>query len=116
MDPYLRDADQAAGPLRDAVAQSLHFYEVAAAAWSAGNTKADYRTLGLDPAIDACPAIKGVIEESKTRFPLALVWQGGHVDPATATGLVVASSGITALWSCASDKLAEAERLLRGKP
>jgi hypothetical protein len=115
--PYLRGADQAASALRDALAQSFHFYEVAATAWKGRTSKnVDLKALGLDPAIEGCPALKDVFEESKRQFPLALVWQGGYVDPAKAAGFVVVSGGVPALWSCASDKLAEAERLLDGKP
>ena len=53
--------------------------------------------------------LQRVIAESKRKSPF--IWRAKGAGEGATTGMVIATDGIAALWSCASDKLAEAEKL-----
>ena len=100
VDPFLRSDDPRA-PLRQAVEDAAAFYVLVGAAWSSEVTSS-YSfegTFGSDPLIEKCPALAARL---------------AGVNRPGARNLLVAGIGKPVLWSCASDKLAEAERLLGG--
>jgi hypothetical protein len=108
VDLYLRKED--GGPaIRGAIADSFHFYALAGVAWNAGLSRGNYATVGTDAALARCAHAQRVIAESKRKSPF--MWRAKGAGEGATTGMVIATDGIAALWSCASDKLAEAEKL-----
>ena len=108
VDRYLQ-AEDGAPAIRGAIADSFHFYALAGRAWNAGLSRGNYAAVGTDQALNRCDAAQKVIAESKRKAPF--MWRSKGAGEATTTGMVIADEGLTALWSCASDKLAAAERL-----
>ena len=108
VDKYLQKDD--GGPaIRGAIADSFHFYALAGAAWNAGLSRGNYATVGTDSALARCPHAQQVIAESKRKSPF--IWRAKGAGEGATTGMVMAADGIAALWACASEKLAEAEKL-----
>jgi len=108
IDRYLKKEDGAPS-IKGAIADSFHFYALAGTAWNAGLSRGNYATVGTDAALARCAHAQRVIAESKRRSPF--IWRAKGAGEGATTGMVIATDGITALWSCASDKLAEAEKL-----
>ena len=108
VDLYLKKEDGAPA-IRGAIADSFHFYALAGAAWNAGLSRGNYATVGTDAALARCAHAQRVIAESKRKSPF--IWRAKGAGEGATTGMVIATDGIAALWSCASDKLAEAEKL-----
>ena len=54
-------------------------------------------------------ARSAVIAESKGKSPF--IWRPKGAGEGATTGMVIATDGIAALWSCASDKFAETEKV-----
>lgn len=108
VDLYLRKEDGAPA-IKGAIADSFHFYALAGAAWNAGLSRGNYATIGTDSALARCTHAQRVIAESKRKSPF--IWRAKGAGEGATAGMVIATDGIAALWSCASDKLAEAEKL-----
>jgi hypothetical protein len=108
VDRYLQKEDGAPS-IKGAIADSFHFYALAGTAWNAGLSRGNYATVGTDAALARCAHAQRVIAESKRRSPF--IWRAKGAGEGATTGMVIATDGIAALWSCASDKLAEAEKL-----
>ena len=108
VDRYLQKEDGAPS-IKGAIADSFHFYALAGAAWNAGLSRGNYATVGTDSALARCAHAQQVIAESKRKRPF--IWRAKGAGEGATTGMVIATDGIAALWSCASDKLAEAEKL-----
>jgi hypothetical protein len=108
VDRYLQ-AEDGAVTIKGAIADSFHFYALAGTAWNAGLSRGNYAAVGTDSALNRCEAAQKVIAESKRRAPF--IWRSKGAGEATTTGMVIADEGLAALWSCASDRLAAAERL-----
>lgn len=112
VDCYLQ-AEDGAPAVKGAIADSFHFYAFAGTAWKAGLSRGNYAAVGTDSALKRCEPAQQVIAESKRRAPF--IWRSKGAGEATTTGMVIADEGLAALWSCASDRLAAAERLREGK-
>jgi hypothetical protein len=108
VDRYLQKEDGAPS-IKGAIADSFHFYALAGTAWNAGLSRGNYATVGTDAALARCAHAQRVIAESKRKSPF--IWRAKGAGEGATTGMVIATDGIAALWSCASDKLAEAEKL-----
>jgi hypothetical protein len=108
VDRYLR-AEDGAPAIKGAIADSFHFYALAGAAWNAGLSRGNYATVGTDSALARCAHAQRVIAESKRKSPF--IWRAKGAGEGATTGMVIATDGIAALWSCAADKLAEAGKL-----
>ena len=108
VDRYLRKEDGAPS-IKGAIADSFHFYALAGTAWNAGLSRGNYAAVGTDSALARCAHAQQVIAESKRKRPF--IWRAKGAGEGATTGMVIATDGIAALWSCASDKLAEAEKL-----
>ena len=96
-------------PVRAAMDKALQFHLLALTAWSAKISKADaagMMTVGTSPLVDECAGTREIAQKSKS------VRSG--VSQEIAIGLSVSFEGIPALWSCAAEKVAEAENLLAG--
>jgi len=92
-------------PLRVLVGDAWALYAVASSAWEARATHNALMsiTIGQDPVLDRCPGLQRVL--SKYAAPTD---QGA----ALRRGVAVEAE-IATLWSCAADRLAEAERAAR---
>ena len=112
VDQYVQKSEE--GPaIRGAIADSMHFYALAGSAWNASRSRGNYADVGSDRALARCGPAQRVIAESK-RTNTAL-WRSKGPGEAAATGMVIGNGGLPALWACASDKLAEAEKLQTGE-
>ena len=90
----------------------MHYYILASSAWNAKVTRGDYTRAGTDPAIERCSEAKRIVDqELQRREPRP----GDPLPLSYYVGSTLAYFGLPALWSCASDKIAEAERALRVK-
>jgi len=107
VDRYL-EKEEAAAPFKNAIADSFHLYALAGAAWNASASRGNYAAVGSDAALLRCASAQRVIAQSKQKNPF--IWRSKGQGEAATTGMVIGTEGITALWECASDKLAEAER------
>jgi len=108
---YLEREDGAPA-IRGAIADSFHYYALAESAWKAGISRGNYADIGADAGLIHCAPAQRVIAESKQRNPF--IWRAKGPGEATATGTVIATSGIEALWACAAERLAAAEKLWTG--
>lgn len=112
VDRYLSGADSY-DSAKTPIAAGMHYYVLAGSAWSSSISRSNYERVGADPAVGECEPARHVIAESKRTLPI--IWRS-PVGEATTVGIVIGAGGISALWSCASDKIADAERLLSGLP
>ncbi len=88
--------------IRQALDTALRYHIFAAAAWARYEARVDLRLLGTDPVISQCRDLRELIARDAAR------WQFNPHDPAFA-GLIAASEGLPALWTCAADAVAHAE-------
>jgi len=111
VDRYLEREDGTPA-IRGAIVDSFTYYALAESAWKAGLSRGNYADIGTDGALVRCVPAQRVIAESKQRNPF--LWRSKGPGEATATGTVIATSGIEALWACAADRLGAAEKLWTG--
>jgi hypothetical protein len=104
---YLQSPSAGDATLQGAVKAALHYYEIGGAATRPHMTDADFAAVGRDPALDQCPQIKDVIAAAQRMSPKTFA--GG--DQARNRGLTVSMFGLGAVWACAAERLAEAERV-----
>ncbi len=136
VDKYLSGSSEGDAP-RAAIRIAMQYYELAATAWNGSlmkyNDKATQvgRTLRGDPALMECPSVRtaiagadasavgisgGYIGEGKFRVKLPQKTAAETAETAVYfTGTHVGQNPAI-LWSCGSDKIAEAEELLKDKP
>jgi len=102
-------------PERSVIREAMEYYTYASSAWGASlsGDVAGFQTTGASPLIKRCPALTAELERSKREQPY--LWRGTAMETATA-GIVIGGRGVSAIWSCAADKIAEAEKLLGGTP
>jgi hypothetical protein len=105
---YLQSPSAGDATLQGAVKAALHYYEIGGAATRPHMTDADFAAVGRDPALDQCPQIKDVIAAAQRMSPKTFA--GG--DQARNRGLTVSMFGLGAVWACAAERVAEAERLV----
>lgn len=105
LDRYLQEPLGGDVDLRALIADAWGLYAVASAAWEAKATHNAVISIavGQDPVLDRCVALQPVL----AKYP-----------PPTSQGAalrrgVAVEAQISTLWSCAADKLAEAELLAR---
>jgi hypothetical protein len=101
-------------PVRSAIAASMRYYTLAGNAWSALISRAGNYGFVVDPAINQCAAAQRAIEEGRASMG-RLGGGAGGLDQSTRDGISL-SVRLQVLWSCAGDKLAEAEKLLGAGP
>jgi hypothetical protein len=98
------------GPGHLAVAKAMDYYALGERAWAAqiSRAAADYEAVGASPLIDQCAALQSIAgsRAETAQYP----------NEPTLRGTSVSIAGIPSIWSCASDRVAEAVRLLAGTP
>jgi hypothetical protein len=93
-----------------ALAKAMDFYVFASSAWNAKVSSSGYEAVGASPLIDECAALTAHARAADARFP------GRNLsDRATTRGISIGIAGIPVIWTCASDQLAAAEKLLAEK-
>ena len=102
---------------RAAIGAAMHYYGLAAAAWSAQVRRADYATVGADPSIEKCPELQRVVDDAYAERVKTPAWR--KATPTAALTAYYDGEAVAAhrpvVWSCASKKIAEAERLMPSK-
>jgi hypothetical protein len=118
---YLQEPDGGDADLKKVFVLVIEQYASALSAWNAKTLDRNYLAIGRHPALKECARIERVIAETPPRVALppqiqatqeimAIRHGGDYV-----AGVRVAHLGIPTLWACASDKLDEAERLIKAK-
>jgi hypothetical protein len=105
---YLQSSPAGDPALQGAMKAALQYYVIGSSATRPHMTDADFAAVGRDPALDQCPQIKDVIAAAQRMSPKTFA--GG--DQARNRGLTVSMFGLGAVWACAAERVAEAERLL----
>ena len=90
---------------KTAATQAMALHVLASRAWYARIAKDRYDEVANDPALSACEPAKKIVEAAAKKDGFAL-------DNSTWVALTVGGEGLPALWSCAAEKIAEAEKLL----
>jgi hypothetical protein len=104
---YLQSPSPGDPAIQGALKIALQYYIIGSSATRPHMTDADFAAVGQDPALDQCPQIKDVIAAAQKMSPKT--FSGG--DQARNRGLTVSMFGLGAVWACAADRVAEAERL-----
>jgi hypothetical protein len=101
VDRYLSAVSEA--PERPAIATAMGFYVLAGSAWSAKVSRSNYEAVGGNPLIERCGPIKQLAERPDSR------------SSAASRGIAIVILGdVSMIWSCASDQIAEVEKLMAG--
>lgn len=115
VDRYLREPpEQGSRAARAAIAEAMQYYVLASAAWNARVARGDYAIAGADPVIEKCPELKRVVDEAyaeRAKTPAYLKSTPTSALTAYDDGRAVAAN-LPIVWACASDKIAEAERVM----
>jgi hypothetical protein len=90
--------------LRDAVIAALQYLSLASTAMQP-LTDSQLAAVGRDPALESCPHVQEVLQRDLGRFT--------SPDLARNRGMAVSLFGITELWTCAAEKITEAERRIQ---
>jgi hypothetical protein len=106
VDRFVQDA-AAPAEAKSPIQEAMEFYIIVAQVWNARITssQAEYHSVGRNPALDRCPEMRETFSKVKRGSDLGS-------DPET-RGQIVDAVGIQPLWSCASTKIAEAEKLAK---
>lgn len=104
VDRYVEEDKADPEPVKASIAASMKYFTLAGSAWSASISRGGNYSFVLDPAVKECAvAVKAIGEGGR--------FGGGGLSQATIDGIAL-SVRFQVLWSCAADKLAEAEKLL----
>lgn len=106
VDQLLGDAPD--DPVKSALVEALGFHVYASNAWNARIASSNYDAVASDPLYDKCEPLKREVE---------------RLDPGTSAaserllrrGITISLAGVPLIWNCASERVNEAERLLRGQ-
>jgi hypothetical protein len=93
---------------KTAATQAMALHVLASRAWRARIVKDGFDAVARDPALSTCEPAKKVLESAAKRDGFAL-------DNSGWVALTLGSEGIPALWACAADKTAEAEKHSRAQ-
>ncbi len=118
VDRYLQGpAGQDSREVRSAIGEAMHYHVLAAAAWNAQVRSGDYSIAGADPIIEKCPELKRAVDEAYAERVKTPAWR--ITTPTAALTAYYDGQAVAAhlpvVWSCASNKIAEAERLTPSK-
>lgn len=126
VDQFLQSPKGSSGPGTDAIRIAMRYYEIASQAWSGhltqGFPKEVGRILEEDEEINACPAIKALVQRKDDFYQKNPSQYRGtrngrplpDPDPRHFGFLAeLAGQQPAILWRCGSDRMAEAEGLLK---
>jgi hypothetical protein len=104
---YLASLPSAAAPGADALRDAMRYYQLAEFAWRNHSVVSDRVWLKKDPALDRCHGYRDFADAMRAKGE-------SHYDERTRSYFVISDGVLAVLWSCASDRLAEAEQVLAG--
>lgn len=104
VDRYIQEPERGDGAVKEAVAAAMRYYASAARAWSARLSRSNYEQVANDPSLRDCPPMLDIVEEAKR--------DRTAISEPSKIGIYVGLR-FQPLWSCASDKIGEAERALK---
>ena len=129
----LRDPEDAAA--KAAMKDAVGLHQFALTAWETRLRTFGYQALESDPAAEKCAGLKKVLEREekavaeenariKARFERKSKAREAAKEPPPPepppvvyeAGQVIATKGLSAIWACAGDKIAEAQKLLDSPP
>lgn len=126
VDQFINSPQQKDTPARDSIRVAMRYYELASQAWSGHLTKSFPQQVGGiledDPEINTCSGVKALIQHKDEVYqkypPRRRVNRDGTVvpdeDPRHFGFLAeLAGQQPAVLWSCAADKITEAERMVK---
>jgi hypothetical protein len=93
---------------KTAATQAMALHVLASRAWRARIVKDGFDAVARDPVLSICEPAKKVLESAAKRDGFAL-------DNSGWVALTLGSEGIQALWACAADRVAEAEKHSRAQ-
>jgi hypothetical protein len=105
---YLVSPNHEPPAVKEAVAAAFRYYVLATIATDLRPTEEDIGALGRSPLIATCPHAQRLIEETGRTL-------GFDPTHPRFAGLVVATEGRAALWTCAAENLERAEALASGR-
>ena len=115
VDRYLQEpTEPGSREVRAAMAEAMRYYGLASAAWNARVARGDYSMAGADPIIEKCPELKRVVDEAyaeRAKTPSYVRSTPTSALTAYDDGRAVAAH-LPVVWSCAANKIVEAERLM----
>lgn len=95
-----------ASGVRDAVVAALQYLSLASTAMQP-LTDSQLAAIGRDAALESCSHLQEVLQRDLGRFTSS--------DVSRNRGMAVSLFGITELWTCAAEKIAEAKQLLKAE-
>jgi hypothetical protein len=107
VDRYLQDDKSDNDSVKAAIAGAMNYYTIATRAWSASFPGANSEALMPDPAIHEC--VTAMKEIERRRKDLGQLYKDSPRKDSL-DGIYLAAH-FSSIWPCASDKIAEAERL-----
>ncbi len=126
VDQFVQSSQEKDTPGRDVMRVAMRYYELASQAWNGHITNSFPREVGRvledDQEINGCSAVKALIVQKNDFFATyrAPVLKGRNGQPIPDPdpqhfGFLANQAGQrpATLWSCASDKITEAERLIK---
>lgn len=109
VDRYLQGSDSEPAPVKIAIGRAMQFYVLAANAWNVRIVRdAMPNALGLDPVVMECEHAKRVVEQR-----LEPRWQQTDrtLGSGYSAGAAIAFYGVSALWTCAAERITQADAL-----
>jgi len=102
---YLASLPNTAAPGVEALREAMHYYQLADFAWRNHSAVSDRVWLKQDEALDRCHGYQDFVQAMRAKGE-------SHYSERTRTFFVISDGVLAVLWSCAADRLAEAERVL----
>jgi len=108
---YLAGLPNASAAGAEALRDAMRYYQLADFAWRNHSAVSDRVWLKKDDALDRCHGYRDFAEAMRAKGE-------SHYSERTRSFFVISDGVLAVLWSCAADRLAEAERVLAqgGKP
>jgi hypothetical protein len=105
VDKYLKAADASNRPMSDAASDAVALYEFAASVWASRitNSAPASAAIGRSTVIERCPALQKIVAAYPPVTDQETAWRRG----------VAVEFEVSTILTCASEKVAEAERALK---
>jgi hypothetical protein len=105
VDKYLKTTDRANRPMSDAASDAVALYEFAASVWASRmtNSAPASAAIGRSAVIERCPALQKIVADYPPVTDQETAWRRG----------VAVEFEVPTILTCASEKVAEAERALK---
>jgi uncharacterized protein with von Willebrand factor type A (vWA) domain len=105
VDRYLSSETPDPQEAKAAIQKSMGFYSLASAAWNSKISRSNYEAVSSNPLLDECPPLNRELNNPQ--------FKARNDMERSIHRAVTAQFSISEIWSCASQKLSEAESLLK---